>query len=138
MPQLRGGCDDEIVTVKQILQLASSRFDEQPKCTVVIQLREQAKIENGRLFGNVQKELAESAGGLKNLSIELQLVHEFTNRELVAGEWVPKNDNLFVKRARWLITMAHVAVGKNEETNTGDLDNTWNLFDRSKAQRRLG
>lgn len=134
LPQIRGGMDDEIVTVKQVIKLSSNRFPEQRKCHVEVHIPVPPRIPKTNLKMSVERELDSLRGGLAELSIKMLDGKQFIDRELLAGEWAIRSDNDVMPRARWLITMSHVAVGSRRN---GITPATWSLFGRKDAHQRL-
>jgi hypothetical protein len=131
LPQIRGGVDDEIVTLKQMLKLASARLPGQSKCSVEVHVCRQERIPDDRLRNSVLDELSCFRNNLAELDVKLFPEKTFTDRQVFAGEWAPMSNDQRSRRVRWLITMTHVAIGKRRESSSELC--TWSLFDRKSA-----
>jgi hypothetical protein len=134
MPQLRGDDTGEEVTVKQILEIASSR----PKgfSDLEIHLDTQTKkprIPDKRLIGNIRQHLQDSIG--VNTKLHINVCSNVLNRELLAGKFKKTSDGVLLRDALWLITMTHVAVRSQQHSN--DNSNKWLLESRTEAHERL-
>jgi hypothetical protein len=134
LPQIRGGTDDEIVTLKQVLKLASARLPEQTKCSVEIHVCRQVKIPDDRLKNSITDELSGFLNNLAEVDVKLFPERAFTDRQVFAGEWAPMPNDQRLRRVRWLVTMTHVAIGKRRESSSEPC--TWSLFDRKSAHAR--
>jgi hypothetical protein len=135
LPQIRGGVDDEIVTLKQVLKLASSRLPGQTNCSVEIHVCRHEKISDDRLKSSIEDELSSFLNGPAAVEIKLVPEKAFTDRQLFAGEWAPMPNKERLRRVRWLVTMSHVAIGRRRESSSEPC--TWSLFDRKSAHARL-
>jgi len=139
MPQIRGGSDDEIVTVKQVVQLATSLPNGYRKSAIEVQfpLSERASSNPGRVFRSVIRELRELKVSESELRVTmLPVVRSFVNREILGGEYTSISSGERKQRARWLMTMNHVAVGGGRDDDR-DEANSWNLYSRQEASERL-
>ncbi len=135
LPQIRGGVDDEIVTLKQVLKLASTRFSGQRNCSVELHVCRQDKIPDARIRKSILDEVSGFRSGLADVDVLFFPKKAFTDRQLFAGEWAPMPHNERLRRVRWLVTMTHVAIGKRREASAEPC--TWSLFDRKSAYARL-
>jgi hypothetical protein len=137
LPQIRGGSDDEIVTVKQIIRLSNQVPAGFRKTAIDLHICMQPRITEQSLIGGVSGEL--SAFVRKGIQIRLTLWPEkhFVNRSLLAGDFAKTSSGDFVPRPLWFITMTHVAVGRRNAGNAGEEDNTWSLFSRQEAHKRF-
>ncbi|MCA8998952.1 MAG: hypothetical protein KDA80_18275 [Planctomycetaceae bacterium] len=135
MPQIRGGSDDEIVTVKQVIELANNLPDGFRKTSIDVHICLQEKIPEARLVGNVKSELLPFVK--KGIEIDLTVWPEkhFINREIIGGEFARQSDGK-KPRPRWRITMQHVAVGKRKESAGRDSANEWSIHPRNVAHNR--
>ena len=136
LPQIRGGSDDEIVTVKQILKLSNQLPVGFKKTTIDLHLCRQPKIPEHRLIDGVASELASFVQ--RGVEIRLTIWPEkyFINRELLGGDFAKTSPGDIVRRTLWWITMTHVAVGSRNAATAGEAGNTWSLFPRHKAHER--
>lgn len=137
LPQIRGGSDDEIVTVKQIIKLSNQLPAGFRKTVIELHVCKQQNISERNLIGGISGEL--SAFLHQGLQIRLTIWPErhFVNRELLAGEFAKSSPGHLVHRPLWWITMTHVAVGSIKAANAGEAGNTWSLFSRPKAHARF-
>lgn len=137
MPQIRGGNDDEIVTVKQVVRLATSLSDGYQKSSVELQfpLSERAN-DPDRVFRSVIGELREVVVSGVDLKVTMLIENSFINREILGGEYTTESSGEKKQRARWLMTMNHVAVGGRRDRDRDD-SNSWNLYSRHVASERL-
>ena len=138
MPQIKGGSDDEIVTVKQIVQLATNLPEGFQKSNVEVQfpINDRAKHDPGRVFRAVKAELKDVVVPGSDLRLTMLPVGSFVNREILGGEYTPVSTGDKLLKARWLLTMNHVAVGGRQNPGRDDA-NSWNLFSRHEANKRL-
>ncbi len=134
LPQLRGGSDDEIVTFNQILALVAKRGTSQPRCSIELQVCQQKDIPDERLLNGIQREL-QCNGSIMDVTFKLLPQKSFIDRELLAGGWAPMPEGKRARRARWLLTMTHVAVSSKRENISQA--SPWSLFDRKHAHDRL-
>ena len=134
LPQLRGSVDDEIVTLKQVMNLASVRSPGQTKCSVEIHLCKQRRIPDDRLKKVLEDELSCFRGSMAEVNLKFA-PKNFTDRQIIAGEWARMPNDQRARRARWLITMTHVAIGRRRESSSEQC--TWSLFDRKTAHEKL-
>lgn len=137
LPQIRGGSDDEIVTVKQIIKLSNQLPAGFRKTAIDLHVCMQRNISEHNLMSGVNGEL--SAFVRQGIQIRLTIWPErhFVNRELLAGDFAKKSSGDLVPRPLWWITMTHVAVGSRNAVNAGEAGNTWSLFSRQKAHERF-
>jgi len=136
-PQIRGGSDDEIVTVKQAIQLATQLPHGFSKSDVDLQFCEQSKFPKERLISNVSSELRSFVNQGTQITLTIWPEGHFISREIIGGEYASLSKNTRIKNTRWWITMGHVAVGSRRAANTGDAANTWSLFSKKKAEQRI-
>jgi hypothetical protein len=144
MPQVKGGIDDEIVTIKQIIQLANRLPAGYKKSDIFVDVpllknyEEKFGTQAGaeRLMRQVKSELAAEKVVGAELSVSIYPVKSFVNREVVAGEFAKESDGNISFKARWYLTMNHVAVGGKQAAQRDD-SNSWNLYARSEASDRL-
>lgn len=136
LPQIRGGSDDEIVTVKQIVKLSNQLPPGFRKTAIDVQVCMQKNIPERNLFGGIASEL--SAFVKQGIQIRLTIWPEkhFVNRELIAGEFAKTSPGTLVPKPLWYITMTHVSVGSRDAASAGESGNTWSLFSRQKAFER--
>ena len=133
MPYLKGSVDDEIVTVKQIIQLASSLKADSAGGSVTVQL-DNRHAHSDKFFRNVASELQNVRQQSVRIKVELR-DEKILNRELLGGEFAPRGEGKEpFHRARWFMQMTHVAIGG---AGAHTEDNSWNLFDRRAASHRL-
>lgn len=137
LPQIRGGSDDEIVTVKQIIKLANQLPAGFRKTEIDLHVCMQPRITEQTLIRGVSGEL--SAFVRQEIQIRLTIWPErhFVNRELLAGEYARTSPGDLIPRPLWWVTMTHVAVGSRSAANAGEAGNTWSLFSRPKAHERF-
>ncbi len=137
LPQIRGGSDDEIVTVKQIIRLSNQMPSGFRKTAIELHVCQQSRIREENLIRGISSELSASIRQGVQIRLTIWPERHFVNRELLAGEytWTSQGDK--VGRPLWLITMSHVAVGGRQAANAGEAGNTWNLFPRQKAHERF-
>lgn len=140
MPQIRGGNEDEIVTVKQIIRLATNVPSGFRKSSIELHfpLDERLSRNPKRVMSSVLQELREVAEPNSEVMIKLLPTGSFVNREILGGEFAAVSSGESKMRARWLITMNHVAVGRRRDRDRERDDaNSWNLYSRHKADERL-
>lgn len=137
LPQIRGGSDDEIVTVKQIIKLSNQIPAGFRKTAIDLHVCMQPRITEQNLMRGVAGEL--TAFVRQGIQIRLTIWPErhFVNRELLAGDFAKKSSGDLVPRPLWWITMTHVAVGSRNAANAGEAGNTWSLFSRQKAHEHF-
>lgn len=133
LPQIRGGRDDEIVTVKQIIQLSNQLPDGFRKTAIDLHVCMHSRMPEEHLVSGISAEL--SAFVRQGVQIRLTIWPErhFVNRELLAGDFAKTSSGEQVPRPMWWITMTHVAVAGTRAANAGESANTWSLFAREKA-----
>ena len=144
MPQVKGGNDDEIVTIKQIIQLANRLPAGYKKSDIIVEIpiSEGAERAHGeteaaeRLMRNVKGELTSEKVAGCDISVAIYPVKSFVNREIVAGEFLYDSDKNAMFKARWYLTMNHVAVSGKDSAKRNDA-NSWNLYSRAVAAKRL-
>lgn len=137
MPQIRGGSDDEIVTVKQIIKLATDLPSGYKKSDIDLHLCNIRNIDQHRLVNGVASELGRFLRQGVNVTLTLWPERHFVNREIIGGDYTRTSENETIRRPRWLMTMTHVAVGSRNANNAGEAGNTWSLFPRDQAFKRL-
>jgi len=136
LPQIRGGSDDEIVTVKQIVKLSNKLPPGFRKMEIDVQVCMQKNISEGNLFGGIASELCTFVNQGIRIRLTIWPEKHFVNRELIAGELAKTSTGDLVPRPLWYITMTHVSVGSRDAANAGEAGNTWSLFSRQKAFER--
>jgi len=136
LPQIRGGNDDEIVTVKQIVKLSNQLPPGFRKTAIDVQVCMQKNISERNLFGGIASELSTFLKQGYNIRLTIWPEKHFVNRELIAGELAKTSTGNLVPRPLWYITMTHVSVGSRDAANAGEAGNTWSLFSRQKAFER--
>jgi hypothetical protein len=136
LPQIRGGSDDEIVTVKQILELSNRLPVGFRKTVIYLHICSIRNIPEGNLVRGVAAALDSFIR--QGVRIELNIWPEshFVNRELIGGQYTKASQGQQVHKPLWWVTMTHVAVGSRQATNAGEAGNTWSLFSRRKAYER--
>jgi hypothetical protein len=135
LPQIRGGVDDEIVTLKQVLKLASRKLPGQAKSSVELHICKQEKIPDIRLKNSIDDELSVFRNNFSEVVVRFFPKKTFTDRQIFGGEWARMPSGQRSRRVRWLVTMSHVAIGNSHESSTEPC--TWSLFDRKAAHARL-
>lgn len=144
MPQVRGGFDDEVVTIKQIIQLANNLPEDFPRSDIFIEIPNSAAMEKEfgkldaakRLLRSVKAELREFRDTGGEVSIAVYPSKSVLDREVLAGEYVTGAKTSKEFKARWYLTMSHVAVGGRESSDAHG-GNSWSLHPRSIAASRL-
>jgi hypothetical protein len=137
LPQIRGGSDDEIITVKQIIKLSNQLPVGFRKTAIDLHICMQSRITEQNLTRGVSNELAFYIRQGIKIRLTIWPERHFVNRELLAGEFAKKSSGELSPRPLWWITMTHVAVGSVAAANAGEAGNTWSLFSRSKAHDRF-
>jgi hypothetical protein len=137
LPQIRGGSDDEIVTVKQIIKLSSQLPVGFRKTAIDLHICMHPRISEQNLTRGVSNELAVFVRQGIRIRLTIWPERHFVNRELLAGEFAKKSSGELIARPLWWITMTHVAVGSLAAANAGEAGNTWSLFSRSKSHDRF-
>ncbi len=138
LPQIRGGCDDEIVTAKQIIQLANGLPTGFSKTKIDLHLCLRKNIREENLFNGVSHELKNFTR--QGIDVTLTLFpaeNKILNREIIGGEYTATSQQNEIPKPLWWITMAHVAVGSRNANDAGDAGNTWSLFSRAEAHNRF-
>ncbi len=136
LPQIRGGSDDEIVTVKQIIKLSNQLPLGFRKTAIDLHVCMQQKIPEQNLICGISGELNSLVKQGVKIQLSIWPEKHFVNRELIGGDTTTTSSGAFVRRPLWLITMTHVAVGSRAAANAGEAGNTWSLFPRQKAYER--
>jgi hypothetical protein len=137
LPQIRGGSDDEIVTVKQIIKLSNQLPTGFRRTVIELQVCEQPNIPANNLINGIKSELSGFIRQGFQIRLTICPARHFINRELLAGESAQTSQGQLVPRPLWWITMTHVAVGSREAAVAGEAGNTWSLFSRQKAHERF-
>lgn len=137
LPQIRGGSDDEIVTVKQILKLSNRLPAGFPKSTIDLQICAIRNIPEQNLVRGVKAELDTFIRQGANITLTIWPEKHFVNREIIGGEHAKTSSGKLVPKPLWWITMTHVAVGSRTAGTAGEAGNTWSLFSRQKAHERF-
>jgi len=133
LPQIRGGNDDEIVTVKQIIELSNQLPADFRKSHIDLQICLSRNLKVQNLVDNVSSELHSFVQDGVQIQLSIWPEKHFINRYLIGGDNSTTSQGDTVRRPLWWITMSHVAVGPRNGTNAGAAGNTWNLFSRHKA-----
>lgn len=136
LPQIRGGGDDEIVTVKQIVTLANRLPVGFRKTEIDLHICVPSRIPEANLLTGVKAELQRFVRDGITINVATWPEKHFVNRELVAGEYATTSPGVKVRKPLWWITMTHVAVGGRNAASAGEAGNTWSLFPRQKAHER--
>lgn len=136
LPQIRGGSDDEIVTVKQIVKLSNQLPVGFRKTFIDLHVCLQKRIPEQNLISGISWQL--NSFVRQDVKIQLSIWPEkhFVNRELLGGDNTKTSPGEIVRRPLWWITMNHVAVGSLAAASAGEAGNSWNLFPRKKAYER--
>lgn len=137
LPQIRGGSDDEIVTVKQIIKLSNQLPTGFSKAAIDLHICMQPRISEQNLIRGIAGELSSFVRQGIQIRLTVWPERHFVNRELLAGEFARTSPGDLVPRPLWWITMTHVAVGSRAAANAGEAGNTWSLFSRPKAHERF-
>lgn len=135
LPQIRGGSDDEIVTVKQIVKLSNHLPVGFRKSSIELHVCKMSTT-----VEKLSRDIANELRPLVKQGVILQLSiwpeKHFVNRELLGGDNTRTSPGEIVRRPLWWITMNHVAVGSKAAANAGEAGNSWNLFPRKAAYER--
>lgn len=137
LPQIRGGIDDEIVTVKQVIELSNQLPAGFHKTAIDLHICMQPRITERNLIRGVSGELTTFVRQGVQIRLTIWPERHFVNRELLAGEFAKTSSRELLPRPLWWITMTHVAVGSRTAANAGEAGNTWSLFSRPKAHERF-
>lgn len=133
MPQIYGGSDDEIVTIKQIIKLATKLPDGFKKSDIEIHLCKIRNMSDDNLLRGVALQLKRSLQQGVKVTFKLWPEKHFVNREIIGGDYTKTSQTEVIRRPRWMMTMTHVAIGSNKANNAGESGNTWSLFSRENA-----
>jgi hypothetical protein len=136
LPQIRGGSDDEIVTVKQIAALANQLPPGFRQSSIDLQICAMQNIPERNLIRSVTGELDSYIRRGVKITLTIWPERHFVNRELIGGEYAQTSNGTIVPKPLWWITMTHVAVRGRHVPNAGEGGNTWCLFSRQKAFER--
>jgi len=136
LPQIRGGSDDEIVTVKQILRLSNRLPAGFRKSAIDLQICSIRNIPEQNLVGGVKAELDAFIRQGAKVTLTIWPEKHFVNREIIGGAHANTSTGKVVPKPLWWITMTHVAVGSQNATQAGEAGNSWCLFSRQKAHER--
>ena len=136
MPQIHGGSDDEIVTVKQIVRLATKLPHGFTKSDIELQIPLDSRPNAAELLRAVKNELQSVVSPVVNLNAIIIPQGSFVNREMLAGDYAVDSSGNQKRRARWWVTMNHVAVGARRDVGRDDA-NSWSLYPRRDADWRL-
>ena len=137
LPQIRGGGDDEIVTVRQAIQLSNQLAAGFSRTAIDLHVCMQRNISEENLKHGISRELSDFVQQGIQIRLTLWPERHFVNRELLAGEFARTSQRELIPRPLWWITMTHVAVGSRAAANAGEAGNTWSLFSRAKAHERF-
>jgi hypothetical protein len=137
LPQVRGGSDDEIVTVKQIIKLSNQLPAGFRATAIDLHVCIQPRISEHNLMNGISGELSTFVRQGIQIRLTIWPERHFVNRELLAGEFAKTSPGDLSPRPLWWITMTHVAVGSRAAANAGEAGNTWSLFSRPKAHERF-
>lgn len=133
MPQIYGGSDDEIVTIKQIIKLATNLPDGFKKSDIEIHLCKIRNVSDDNLLRGVALQLKRFVQQGVKVTFKLWPEKHFVNREIIGGDITRTTQTEAIRRPRWMMTMTHVAIGSNNANNAGESGNTWSLFSRENA-----
>lgn len=136
LPQIRGGSDDEIVTVKQIVKLSNQLPVGFRKSAIDLHVCMQPRITAENLIHGISGELNTLVRQGARIHLSIWPEKHFVNRELIGGDTTKTSPGELVRRPLWWMTMTHVAVGSRHATNSGEAGNTWSLFSRQMAHDR--
>lgn len=136
LPQIRGGSDDEIITVKQIIKLSNELPPGFRKTAIDLHVCMQRNIAEQNLIRAISGELSMFVRQGVQIRLMIWPERHFVNRELLAGELTKTSSSDTIPRPLWWITMTHVAIGGRNAANAGEMGNTWSLFARKKAHER--
>jgi hypothetical protein len=129
LPYLKGGVDDEIATLKQILKATVRRSAFKPPSNIEIHVCPKEKIEMTNLLRNVKSELESLT--VRHCDWTLKPVPKFIDRVIIGGEWANISERIRERRVRWLLTMTHVAVTQTRSDTPEKC--TWALHGRKSA-----
>lgn len=131
-PQIRGGEHDEIQTVKQVAELLGRPVCSSPQLTArQLEVQLNPKALGTYSFKKLEKCFRDWRIGGVTISLTVSK-EKYVNRELLAGD-VVSSDGEEIKRARWYLTMQHVAIKRSDPSAE---NNTWSYFGRKKAHER--
>ncbi len=133
MPQIWGGSDDEIATVKQIIELSNGLPNGFQNSVIDLHVCLRGRLTQRDLIDGVSAELSKCVR--QGVTIQLSIWPRFISRELILGDLTRGSLGESIRRPLWYITMAHVAVGRREANDT-EFGNTWSLLSRKKAFAR--
>ena len=136
LPQIHGGSDDEIVTVKQIVRLATKLPHGYTKSDIELQIPLDSRPNAADLLQAVKNVLQTLVSPGVNLKVIVVPQGAFVNREMLAGDYAKDSSGHKKRRARWWVTMNHVAVGTRRDAGRDDA-NSWCLYSRRDADTRL-
>jgi hypothetical protein len=137
LPQIRGGSDDEIVTLRQIIKLSNEQPAGFSKTAIELHVCMQPRISENNLISGISDQLSTFVRQGIQIRLTIWPERHFVNRELLAGQLARTSPGDLVPRPLWWITMTHVAVGSRAAANAGEAGNTWSLFSRLKAHARF-
>lgn len=137
LPYLRGGDDDEIVTAKQLAQLASQRAVPSGKHFTLDVICRKKGIKESKVVRNIRKSLEETVTSPdREVRIRVFGDHAALNRNILAGTSREVADGKKTRTPRWLIRAQHVAVGKLSSRDDSTGDNNWSLDSAQAAKRK--
>jgi hypothetical protein len=137
LPQIRGGSDDEIVTVKQIIRMSNQQLPAGfSKSFIDLHLCLSGNLTEQQLIRSVSSELSSFVRTGVKIQLTIWPKAHFANREILGGDYTKTSPGDLLQRSIWYITMNHVAVGSRRAANAGDAGNAWSLFSRQKAHER--
>lgn len=136
MPQIRGGSDDEIVTVKQAIKLSNHLPAGFRKTDIDLHVCMHSNIPENRLVRAISSEVANFIRQGVQIRLTIWPQGHLVNRELLAGDYAKSSSGNLTPRPLWYITMTHVCVGSRDAAIAGTGGNTWSLFSRQKAYER--
>lgn len=137
LPQIRGGSDDEIVTVKQIIKLSNRLPTGFRNSFIDLHICLSGSFTERQLTQSVSNQLTSFIRNGVQIRLTVWPKGHFINRELLGGEFTKTSPGDILRRSLWWITMTHVAVGSQRAANAGEAGNTWSLFPRQKAHERI-
>jgi hypothetical protein len=137
LPQIRGSSDDEVVTVKQIVRLSNNLPAGFRRSHIDLHVCLARNIPERRLVHAVSGELRPFIQRGARIELTVWPQDHFINRELIGGDYATTAPGTTIRKALWLVTMSHVAVGGTHAALAGGAGNTWSLFPRNAAHTRM-
>jgi hypothetical protein len=138
LPQIRAGSDDEIVTLKQIVKMSTSMPSGFPITAIDIHIQSQRNISDETIQSFVASEMQRFVRSGAEIRLTQWPTGHILNRELIGGDFVRESSGERKEKARWYVTMAHVAVGgRRDPAETVSGGNSWCVYGRRQAHQRL-